>query len=189
MFAENDMIDYFFSRGHLLLPQFERSDLLDRIIAQHYGVPTQLLDWTLDPLIGLYFAVEEWEGAGDAALFYIKPKRTNRAEKISLPHKGKISRIIPPVIDERVRAQKSVFTLQNFGAAENFTPLDDRALLENEVSDFGKVVIPSSRKGQIFGQLMEIGVDRAQLFPGLQGIGERIASQAHLKRYGGSRIY
>lgn len=199
--AERRMLDTFFDRGALLLPQFARNEFLDRVIAQHYGVPTQLLDWTLDPLIALFFAVsDEAQEDADGALFYATPMQGyNSKAPLLLPFTGKFSWVRPPVVDDRVAAQKSVFTVQSFGSAENFVPLEDRNLQTSkpgdashpldEVSAFGKVVIPKGRKLQILGQLMDIGIDASHVFPGLQGIGQRIAAHAKIKNYGGDGLF
>lgn len=192
--SEDNLLAHFFNRAGMLLPNFKRHPILDRVIAQHYGVPTQLLDWTLDPLIALYFAVQNMEV--DGALYYIYPLTgAGEKAKIELPYRGPILRLVPPHIDERLKMQKSIFTLQAQNAEEGFMPLDDRKLKfsnpsegshpDDQVMAFGRIIIPSIMKGNLRLQLWQLGVDSSLLFPGLQGIGQRIADYTDMQQLGG----
>lgn len=200
LMAEQRMIDTFFDRAQLLLPSLARNACVDRVIAQHYSVPTQLLDWTIDPFIALYFAVENTAASDDCALIFTSPmRRIVDRDQVKFPYFGPITILIPPVIDERVRSQKSVFTIQSYGDAEDFTPLEDRPLKisqpgsgsdpEDQVSVIGKVIIPGDKKQQLKSQLMSIGIDPSLVYPGLQGIGARINAIANISNYGGDGLF
>jgi hypothetical protein len=45
-------------------------------LMQHYGAPTRILDWTVNPLVALYFAVRDSEA--DGAVWVVDPWRWNR---------------------------------------------------------------------------------------------------------------
>lgn len=186
---ENDCISRFFKEGMPYLPTLPRSYSNDRIIAQHFGVPTRLLDWSRDPFVAAYFAVENWKSDFHAAIYMILPDAMALPEEIGNIDSYKAVEMIPPAIDRRIPSQKSVFTHHPYGEVSMpFIPLDDRpemggqvTTIDNDVTrGFAKILIPKELKGIILGHLLQMGVDRRNLFPGLDGVGADIAMRMEI---------
>ena len=89
-------LELFFDEGLPYLPPIKRSYSNDRILAQHFGVPTRLLDWSRDPLVATFFAVEEWHTDADAALFMILPDARHRPEDVKSLGAHKAIELQPP---------------------------------------------------------------------------------------------
>ena len=132
------------------------NDLEWLTLAQHYGLPTRLLDWSLSPLIALYFAVEHFDIDSDAVVWCYGSASINNCHPESTPLARKIvstteGLIMPKHISPRVTNQSACFTI-HFApeGTKKFTPLDKQ---DNNFGIFQKVIIKSNFKKEIFKQL------------------------------------
>ena len=152
-------------------------------LAQHYGLPTRLLDWSSNPLIGLFFATER-EDEKDGAIYYLQHNVTDQyhlfdyrtatytAEYKSAPasifalqeNQGKVIFVRPKYTDERYINQKSVFSCPQ----DPFSPLD--------LSSMKKIIVRSAWKERIRRRLRVLGISTSFIYPGLAGISEEIKS-------------
>jgi FRG domain len=183
---EAQLIDRFFQEGLPYLPAISRSYSNDRALAQHFGAPTRLLDWSEDPLVAAFFAVEKWDLHTDAAIFMILPEARFKPEDVKSFNSLQSIAFRPPAIDRRIPAQRSVFTFHPHEPKDQpFIPLDQRPNIGGQVSNpgnlvrgFAKIVIPQPLKRTLFDRLSQIGIDRRNLFPGLDGVGADTAARA-----------
>jgi len=162
-------------------------------IAQHYGLPTRLLDWTESATIALFFACEEEER--DGMVFVLNPVDLNR---ISYPRKprildpnldrediskflrlgagrktrGKNPIAVNPVLNsERLILQKGVFTVHG-----SRFDLDGEA-----VASLVALPILKENKSNLRMELERVGVDEMTIFPELEHTCRHMIRKAGLK--------
>jgi hypothetical protein len=179
---ENALLQRFRRDGYpfvqRLLSQWEAITL-----AQHYGLPTRLLDWTSNPLVALFFAAER-HGDTDGSVFAYRPRKSwdhhismfpgQNPRKPAVPEpletKG-IKIVFPMLLADRLVAQSGGFTIQ-----DPWLPLTERSgeQFDNEALDLVEILkwkLPASAKPSILDELHRVSVNRRTLFPGLDSLG------------------
>lgn len=141
------------------------------VLAQHHGVPTRLLDWTINPLAALSFAVasDDSHEEADAAVYvlgginYLSDKGMEDLTPTNVPD---LLLVAPPhYLTPRLSAQQAVLSCQHDPFSELTAP------------NLVQIRIPSPQKPACRMALERLGMNTRHLFPGLDGLG------AWLKRW------
>jgi type I restriction enzyme M protein len=140
-------------------------------LAQHHGLPTRLIDWTHNPLVALYFAVNRHpERDGQLFALHSVIKQSERERTCSPFEITQAAKFYPNVITPRIRAQEGVFVV----CAQLETALDQ---VLPDTWNVERLVIPSSIKKDLRYELFRLGIHTSSLFPGIGGLATRITWQ------------
>ena len=156
--------------------------------AQHHGVPTRLLDWSENPLVGMFFAVAQSDSgaSSDGALLILDPALLNEgdqktSDRIPLlidsdsemkpyypgvtPDGLQTRAVLAPMSFDRIRYQTGMFTISTF--KPEGVSLDSSAALQ-------RYCIPFEAKNEIRNELDCLGINEASVYRDLDRIARRI---------------
>ncbi len=143
-------------------------------VAQHHGLATRLLDWTLNPLVAAFFATEscyskdapkECDGVIYVTRFQTPAVIEDDELKTMTPFsdlEGRVRLLWPNRIAARISAQAGLFTLHG-----NNQEIDQHTLY---LDHFQKILIPHGAKANLRKELSFFGVHELSIYPDLDGL-------------------
>lgn len=154
------------------------------VYAQHFGVPTQLLDFTYSHIISLMFAVEnafsyDEEDFENAVVWFLNPQKLNektirRTEIVNIASGGEALEtsdgpvtVSAPKNNSRINAQNGVFV---------FFPYDSKSLDSLALADevLIKVIVPHQDCKRLLASLYRLGLRFSNLYPELTSVSKDI---------------
>lgn len=171
---EKSLFNMFCREAREYLDPCPSSDWEWLAVAQHHGLPTRLLDWSDNPLVALYFAVQHHDRCDGQFFALHMPTQASREtlEKSPFEIESPV-KYRPSIVTPRIRAQEGLFVVcSDIGISLRDTLKPERWKVKT---------IKADQKKEIRYSLFRLGLHASSLFPGIDGLSERLAWQHSIK--------
>jgi hypothetical protein len=170
------------------------------ILARHFGLPTRLLDWSMSPLVALFFAVEDAACDTDGALWALSAGQLNgemigpEAYRLLLTEDPPVKRLVDLAYEPDPTRHAEAASLAGKALAVGTREIDPRVMVQQGAftihADAKNLTdmemknparpwligfrIPREAKAYLHGVLENLGVSRSSLFPDLGSLAKHL---------------
>ena len=159
---EQEILRLFKERAFQYLDFIPRNDWDWLAVGQQYGLPTRLLDWTDNPLVACFFAINE-ATEDDGVIYAYRNDSYISVEEHPDPFRyKKVGKFVPRHLVQRITTQGGLFTVH----PDPYEPF--------ESADMEKIILPHEIHAELRSILNNYGVNQFSLFPSLDGLAAHI---------------